>query len=183
MLNRMAALQAVVISAVFALTAQAEPTNFRVGTGLVKSDTDPAPAYMPSDQQVGNSIFAEMPHSENTATRFIMYRVSSEGKSLSGFETQLMWGVGLDDTGPRLYTGPAWHRENIEVVSTLGNRKDRVFNGWGWQLGAGMQYKAVTIDLAVTLRDSHEYHAENKRAGIDKKPTSYLGNLLISYRF
>lgn len=160
----------------------AEPTNFRVGVGSFMSDTDPAPVYMPSNSEQGFSLFAEMPKSDNTATRFIYYHLSDNNKHMVGFETQLMWGIGLSQPGFRLYTGPAWHREKTRVAR--GTSKHQVFNGWGWQLGAGYQYQALTLDVAATLRDSHEYDSENKRAGLnDDKPTSYIANVLVSYRF
>lgn len=171
-------------TALFSVTAltQAEPTNFRVGAGLFSADTDPAPAYMPTSSDQGFSLFAEMPQSDNTATRFILYRLDKDDKQTFGFETQLMWGIGLSQPGFRAYTGPAWHREKTKVNRPGTNHQ--VFNGWGWQLGAGYQYQAITLDLTATLRDSHEYYGENKRAGLDdKKPTSYITNFLISYRF
>lgn len=163
-------------------STMAEPTNFRVGIGSFMADTDPAATYMPTDKNRGFSLFAEMPQSDNTASRFIYYRLKEDNKQTIGFETQLMWGIGLSTPGFRLYTGPAWHHEKTRVARASSNHQ--VFNGWGWQLGTGYQYKALTLDISATLRDNHEYHAENKRAGLNtQKPTSYIGNVLISYRF
>ena len=68
-------------------STMAEPTNFRVGIGSFIADTDPAPAYMPSDKELGFSLFAEMPQSNNTATRFMYYRVDQDDKQTIGFET------------------------------------------------------------------------------------------------
>lgn len=171
---------AAVLGASFA--TMAEPSNFRLGVGSFRADTDPAPAYMPTDKEQGYSLFAEMPQSDNTATRFIYYRLDDNDKQTIGFETQLMWGIGLSEPGFRVYTGPAWHREKTSIARSGKNHQ--VFNGWGWQLGVGYQYKALTLDLAATLRDNHDYYTENKRAGLDDdKPTSYISNILISYRF
>jgi len=165
----------------FSATASAEPTNFRVGAGLFQSDTNPAPDYMPDNSQRGYSLFAEMPQSDHTATRFMLYRLSDDNKQLIGYETQLMWGIGLSQPGFRIYTGPAWHRETIRVERPGASH--RTFNGWGWQAGFGFQYRAITLDVAATLRDNSDYYSENKKAGLSDKPDSYISNLLISYRF
>lgn len=160
---------------------QAEPTNFRAGVSLFRSNTSPAPDYMPGNKEKGYSLFAEMPQSNNTATRLIIYHLDDQDKHMQGFETQLMWGIGLAEPGFRLYTGPAWHREGIKI--NRPGKSYQVFNGWGWQLGTGFQFRAITLDLAATFRDNRDYHSENKRAGLDKKPESIISNLMISYRF
>jgi len=161
---------------------QAEPTNFRVGVGLLQTDTSPAAGYFPDNHDQGYTLFAEMPQSDHTASRFLIYRLDDNGKQLSGYETQLMWGWGLAGPGLRLYTGPAWHYEKLKLQRPGANHQ--VFNGWGWQLGIGVQYQAITLDLAATVRDNQDYHHENKRAGLDdSRPDTYISNLLISYRF
>lgn len=160
----------------------AEPTNFRVGVGSFQLDSDPAPAYMPDNSDTGLSLFAEMPHSDHAATRFQAYRIDQDGKRTTGFETQLMWGIGLSQPGFRAYTGPGWHYEKTRV--NRPGKRHQVFNGWGWQLGVGYQYKAVTVDLTGSIRDPHDYRTENRRAGLGKKtPSVYTTSLLISYRF
>lgn len=159
-----------------------EPTNFRVGVGSFQLDSDPAPAYLPDNSDTGFSLFAEMPQSNHTATRFMLYRIDQDDKFSSGFQTQLMWGIGLSQPGFRAYTGPSWHHEKNRI--TRAGKNHQVFNGWGWQLGLGYQYKSVTLDLAATVRDPSDYRTEYRRAGLGKKtPSVYTTNLLIGYRF
>lgn len=158
-------------------------TNFRVGVGSFRLDIDPAAAYLPDAEDRGTTLFAEFPQSEHAASRLIAYRYHGNGKDLTGFETQLMWGWGLASEGFRLYTGPAWHREKMAVERNSGSGT-RVFNGWGWQLGTGVQVGAVTVDVAATWRDNEDYDAENHAAGDDyPRPDVWFRNLLISYRF
>lgn len=158
-------------------------TNFRVGVGSFRLDIDPAASYLTDAGDRGSSLFAEFPQSEHAASRFIMYRYHGDDKDLTGFETQLMWGWGLASEGARLYTGPAWHREKMAVERSSGSGT-RVFNGWGWQLGAGYQVGAITVDVAATWRDNEDYDDENHAAGHDyKRPNVWFRNLLISYRF
>src|SRR5690606_37524824 len=122
----------------------AEPTNFRAGIGAFALDIGHAPAGLPDGSQTGFSLFGEFPQSNHTASRFILYRIDGgDGVRLTGGETQLMWGMGLAQPGFRLYTGPAWHYDRMRVTRS-GGHDTRTFNGWGWQIGTGWQYRAVT---------------------------------------
>lgn len=159
-----------------------EPTNFRAGVGVFQADIGNAPAYLPNGEQQGFSLFAEFPQSNHAASRFILYCLNGEDDvQLQGGETQLMWGWGLAEPGFRIYTGPAWHYEKMLVQRAAGDHY-RVFNGWGWQLGIGAQFAAITIDLAATLRDPDDYNHENIQAGA-KEGDVWTHNLLLSYRF
>ncbi|WP_430462786.1 hypothetical protein ACQUQU_08355 [Thalassolituus sp. LLYu03] len=167
----------------FSAIATGEPSNFRVGVGLFQADMQNAPAYLPDGSQNGISLFGEFPQSAHAASRFMLYRINGEdGVKLSGGETQLMWGFNLNDEGFRAYTGPAWHYENIRVPASSGGTRFRTFNGWGWQLGVGAQFRAVTLDLAATLRDPQDYNDENARAG-QPDGDVWTYSLLTSYRF
>ncbi|MCA6065317.1 porin family protein [Thalassolituus marinus] len=162
--------------------AQAEPTNFRVGTGLFQTSFDNAAAWMPESSDQGFTLFAEFPQSAHAGSRFMLYRINGEdGRRIEGGETQLMWGLGLDAPGLRLYTGPAWHYENIRVARASGSNTRR-FNGWGWHAGTGFQYKAVTIDLTTTWRVADDYTSEAERDGKDGGDV-FTYSLLASYRF
>jgi len=164
-------------------TAQAEPTNFRVGLGLLKYDVHPAPDYMPDFRHSGITLSAEFPQDNYHGSRFIIYSMDDGDTSLWGYETQMMIGYGLAQPGFRIHTGPAWHREVIEVQRN-GQSDPEIFNGWGWQLGTGYQYKALTIEVAATYRDTRDYRMENKFAtGRNTPPAPILSNLLVSYRF
>lgn len=169
-------------------SADGEYTNFRVGTSLTRLTINPGADYLPDSSDRGVSLFAEYPQSNHAASRFTVYRVHNDGKDLTGFETQLMWGWGLAKEGFRLYSGPAWHREKI-LVDRGGNSKTRFFNGWGWQIGSGYQLGAVTFDIAATWRDDQDYRAENQRAenqaaGVShERPNVWFRNIMISYRF
>ena len=160
--------------------ASAEPTNFRVGLGLTTMHISPAPDYLPDSRDQGISIYAESPQSNNAGSRFFIYGINGDDDAqVRGMETQLMWGWGLAEPGWRLYTGPAWHWEKFKT-----NRNNhQVMNGWGWHIGTGYQFNAITVDIAATYRDPHEYLAENKRAGENTTPDSVLTHVLISYRF
>lgn len=161
---------------------QAEPTNFRLGTGLFQASFDNAPVWMPESSDQGFTLFAEFPQSANAGSRLLLYRINGEdGRRMEGGETQLMWGMGLNEPGLRLYTGPAWHYENIRVARTSGS-KTRRFNGWGWHAGAGVQYRAVTLDIATTWRVPDDYDSEAKRAG-EQGGDVFTFSLLTSYRF
>ncbi|UZK03423.1 hypothetical protein [Venatoribacter cucullus] len=160
----------------------AEPTNFRAGIGAFALDIGHAPAGLPDGSQTGFSLFGEFPQSNHTASRFILYRIDGgDGVRLTGGETQLMWGMGLAQPGFRLYTGPAWHYDRMRVTRS-GGHNTRTFNGWGWQIGTGWQYRAVTLDVAATFRDRHDYNRETRRAGLPKGDV-WTHNLLLSYRF
>jgi len=161
---------------------QAEPTNFRVGLGMLRYDVHPAADYMPDFRNTGFTFSAEFPQDNYVGSRFIVYREDDDDVSLWGYETQLMWGYGLAQPGFRIYTGPAWHREVIRSQAN-GSRQQRVFNGWGWQLGTGWQIGAITLDVAATYRDPKDYRDENKRAGNNVIPDPILSNVLVSYRF
>lgn len=181
-LSTLRAASALLISLLPSAFVQAEPTNFRVGAGLFSAHIDPAEDYMPKNDDYGLSVFAEMPQSDYLASRFMLYRTQTKDTQLSGFETQMMIGYGLSKPGFRIYTGPGWHREKIEVERN-NDTAHRIFNGWGWHVGLGYQYQAVTLDLSASLRDNADYYSENKRIGSDKEPNAYVSNLLISYRF
>ena len=176
------ALSAVSLSAL-SLSAWAEPTNFRVGAGLLKYDVHPAPDYMPDFRQSGVTLFAEFPQDNYHGSRFLLYSLDEDDTSLWGYETQVMIGYGLAQPGFRIHTGPAWHREVIDVRRN-GKADPQIFNGWGWQLGTGYQIEAITIEVAATYRDTRDYRMENKIAtGRNTPPAPILSNLLISYRF
>lgn len=159
-----------------------QPTNFRVGAGVFQADMGNAPAYLPNGEQQGFSLFAEFPQSNRAASRFILYRLNGEDNiQLQGGETQLMWGFGLAEPGLRAYTGPAWHYEKILVQRAAADHY-RILNGWGWQFGLGIQFDAITLDLAATLRDANDYNHETEQAGA-KEGDVWTHNLLLSYRF
>lgn len=161
----------------FTQYSHADIRNFRVGLGWLNVDIQPSPLTPKRDH--GVTVFAEYPQNNYTASRFIMYRLDAAGRDrLRGFETQLMWGYGLAQPGIRLYTGPAWHYETWH-----NQQQEHRFNGWGWQLGGGFQFQAITIDVAATYRHPSDYHRFNRRQGIPHKPDPIFSNLLISYRF
>jgi len=163
-------------------TAAGDHSNFRVSTGVYSANLSNGPQWMPDNDQMGFAVFAEFPQSNIAASRFILYRVNGEdGLKLQGGETQLMWGWGLADTGPRIYTGPTWHYEKMQVQR--GNSDHfRVFNGWGWQLGVGYQLRAITLDYAFGWHDNQDYNDENSYAGT-KDGDYTTQSLLLSYRF
>tara|TARA_R110000868_G_scaffold7132_6_gene39192 strand:+ start:407 stop:997 length:591 start_codon:yes stop_codon:yes gene_type:complete len=164
-------------------TSKDDFTNFRFGIAATTLDIDPGADYFPSSDDTGVSLFAEFPQTDHAASRFLMYRIHQDGKDVTGFETQLMWGWGLSQPGFRLYTGPAWHREKIVLQSNSG-RQVGVFNGWGWQIGTGYQLGAVTLDIAGTFRDDQDYRNQNRRSGAaGQRPNVWLTSALISYRF
>jgi len=160
-----------------------EPTNFRVGLGMLRYDVHPAPDYMPDARHTGLTLMAEFPQDNYHGSRFIIYSQDDGDVSLWGYETQVMVGYGLAEPGFRIYTGPAWHREVINT-QRKGYSDPQIFNGWGWQLGTGYQLGAVTLDVAATYRDTRDYRMENKLAtGENTPPAPVLGNLFLSYRF
>lgn len=162
---------------------QDDYTNFRVGISSTTLDVSPGASYMPESGDQGMGVFAEFPQSEHAASRFIIYRMHQDGKDVTGFETQLMWGWGLASEGFRLYTGPAWHREKI-LIDRGTSKHTGVFNGWGWQVGTGVQWGPITLDIAGTYRDDQDYRNENRRGGASgKRPDVWLTNAMISYRF
>lgn len=162
--------------------ASAEPTNFRVGIGAFQADVSSTSQGLPNGQHTGHSLFGEFPQNNYTASRFIMYSLQGhDGLRLYGAETQLMWGIGLAQPGFRLYTGPAWHYEKMKVPST-GSSRTHTLNGWGWQVGTGVQYQAITVDVAATYRDQDDYNKLNQRLG-HQKSDAWVYNLLLSYRF
>lgn len=161
---------------------QAEPSNFRLGTGLFSASIEHAPDWLTDGSQQGFSVFGEFPQSNYAASRFILYRINgADGVRMQGGETQLMWGWGLAQPGPRAYTGPAWHYDKMLVQRSDGDHY-RVFNGWGWQIGMGFQFRAVTLDVAATWRDADDYNSEIKRTG-HRDTNVWTRNLLLSYRF
>lgn len=164
-------------------TPTSEPTNFRLGIGMLRYDVHPAPNYMPDARHTGITLMAEFPQDNYHGSRFIIYSQDDDNVSFWGYETQLLMGYGLAKPGFRIYTGPAWHREVIKVERD-GRKIPEIFNGWGWQIGTGWQYKAVTLDIAATYRDTRDYRMENRFAtGVNTSPAPILGNLLLSYRF
>ena len=165
-----------------ALAEQTEYTNFRVGAGALRYDIHPGGESMPNGRDTGVTFLAEFPQDNYHGSRFIVYKLNGDGVSSWGFETQMMLGYGLAQPGFRIHTGPAWHREFIHVRRD-GTSDEKLFNGWGWQLGIGWQFDAVTFELAATYRDPYDYENENRRAGIDQRPDPILTNLFVSYRF
>lgn len=173
---------AIVSGLLLSSAVSAEPTNFRVGAGLFRADFGNAPAYLSDGSDNGFSLFAEFPQSPYAGSRFIYYRLNADDeRKIAGGETQLMWGWNLDAPGFRAYTGPAWHYENIRVQRPSGSRF-KTFNGWGWHAGIGLQYQAITVDLAATLRDPQDYNDENALSGA-KDGDVWTYNLMTSYRF
>lgn len=172
-------------SALFLVAASpvtlAEPSNLRIGVGGFVLDVEHAPAGIADGSQVGGAIFAEFPQSNYAGSRFIAYRIDTDGIKVKGGETQLMWGYGLAQPGLRIYTGPTWHYERMEVPRA-GGVKTRTFKDWGWQIGAGVQYQAITLDYAISLRDNGQYKTENARAGVANGDV-WTQTLLLSYRF
>lgn len=160
---------------------QAEPSNFRLGVGSFVLDIEHAPAGIADGSQMGGAIVAEFPQSNYAGSRFIAYRIDTDGVKVKGGETQLMWGYGLAQPGVRIYTGPTWHYERMEVPRA-GGIKTRTFKDWGWQLGTGFQFRAVTLDYAISLRDNGQYKTENARAGVSNGDV-WTHTLLLSYRF
>ena len=162
--------------------AEEEFTNFRIGVGYVENT-------VLSDSQVGNnrskgsSLFAEFPQHEHLGSRFIIYKTYEDDFDSWGFETQLMWGFGLDQPGFRIHTGPAWHREVLTINEGLSEDK-HVFNGWGWQAGLGFQFSTVTLEITSTYRDPTDYKRyERKSGGSGEDTKSVLSQFLVSYRF
>lgn len=165
------------------LPSIAEPTNFRLGLGMLRYDISPSTDYTPKFEQTGVSLLAEFPQDNLHGSRFIIYSQNQDDTEVWGFETQMLLGYGLAQPGGRIYTGPTWYREvmRTEVGSTSDSR---VFNGWGWQLGTGWQYQRFTVDIATTYRLAKDYKDELARAGVNQgSPTVLLSNLFVSYQF
>ncbi len=179
---RNAAIALSLLSLSLPLAAAEDFTNFRVGVGAMHYDINPGAEYMPDGEDLGITLMAEFPQDNYHGSRFIIYKLNAEGVDVWGFETQMLLGYGLAQPGFRLHTGPAWHREFIRTDDN-GSSDPELFNGWGWQLGTGWQFAAVTVELAATYRDPNDYENENHRGGVNKRPDPILTNLFISYRY
>ncbi|ASP40081.1 hypothetical protein CHH28_15975 [Bacterioplanes sanyensis] len=153
------------------LTATAEPTNFRVGAGIWQLSIDPG---APSHDDTGYALLAEFPQSEHAGSRFLVYGMNGQQDYLvRGVETQLFWGWGLASPGFRLYTGPAWHWQK----SRAQNSSHITHNGWGWHIGTGWQWRAITLDLTASYRIPDDYDQDGQSVDVTTSA------LLLSYRF
>ena len=93
---------------------------------------------------------------------FCTASMAATGSDRPGGETQVMWGVGLAQPGFRLYTGNRPGTMSVCGFPASAATTPDTFNGWGWQIGTGWQYRAVTLDIAATFRDRHDYNRETR---------------------
>ncbi|GGY34951.1 hypothetical protein GCM10011297_05030 [Bacterioplanes sanyensis] len=154
------------------VTVQAQDyTNFRVGGGIWQFSVDPG---HPDHSDYGYALMAEFPQSEHAGSRFLVVGLNGEqGFLLRGVESQLYWGWGLASPGWRLYSGPTWHWQKARHASS----RHQVHNGWGWHLGTGFQWRALTIDIAAGYRLADDYRRDGKT------PTVMTSSVIASYRF
>lgn len=151
-------------------------SNLRIGGGMVMLDTKPAVGSLKNGQSRAFVLFAEMPESQHTSSRFMLYtKKQTEQERYWGLESQFFFGWGLDRPGLRLYTGPAWHYEKHRF--NKGGATKTMY-GWGWNTGIGLQAGPIQIDLAGNYRDPSDYpKIKNKR------PTVWFIQVLAGYRF
>lgn len=151
-------------------------SNLRLGVGMVMLDTTPSVASIKNGQSKAVSLFAEMPQSEHSGSRFLIYsKQPSDGEKYWGFESQIFWGWGLNQPGLRLYTGPAWHYEKHRFTQDTALK---TLYGWGWNTGIGVQVGALQFDIAGNYRDPSDYSKIKNQT-----PTVWFFQALVGYRF
>lgn len=163
----------------FLAQTQAEPVDLKLGLASLHMNIGHAAPKLPQ-ADTGLALFAEAPQSNYAATRLLLYRLFDQS-NVRGGETQLLWGYGLAQAGPRLYLGPTWHFEKIQVQRAQGSRS-KDFYGWGAQAGLGFQYQSLSLDYALGLRDNRQYRHENRHFGL-KAGEVWTHSLLFSYHF
>ena len=154
------------------------PGPFRLGVGTGNIHFHHAPQGIPDGDTYAAMVFAEFAQNNYHATRLMAYRFDSDDTNLKGAETQLLIGYGLAKQGPRIYTGPTWYFERMQL--TTNDRAN--FHGFGWQAGIGWQYRAFAVDYSFGVRDNHPYHKKMKKIGYDASHI-FQNNLLFSYHF
>ena len=168
--------------------ASSNSSNLRLGIGtntITVSDLNDSGSEAPSVQQLdstGVAIMAEYPQDEHKGSRFLVHYQQDSDSEIFGYETQLMFGWGLNESGLRLYTGPLWYRDHlaIEVETDTIKRKTA---GWGWHLGIGYQYGDWIFEVASSVRDNSDYNNLQRDINGEGRPNINNHRLLISRRF
>lgn len=162
----------------------AEDTNFRLGIGRYTLNADPSEAVSADGNKAhhGWSISGEMPQSEHTASRAIVYHIDDERVRTTGIEMQIQWGIGLASPGFRLYTGPAFFFENTKVLQA----DDHSFShnsDFALSAGTGYQWNDWVVDFNYQLRPARSYHKILRDRGNDDDAHVYSTNINLAYRF
>lgn len=155
--------------------------QFKLGVGAYGMKLKHSPQGLP-DNDFGGSIFAEYAQNNYAGSRFILYNIDKDEVSAHGGEVQLLLGYGLANNGFRIYTGPTWHIEHMHLPRANDTTISSTLKGWAWQVGTGLQYRAIGIDYAFGLRANQAYKNENRRVG-NPNGNMYTHSILLSYRF
>ena len=163
----------------YAKAQSSEPIPLRLGIGLLQINIQDAPKHAPNHRNFGGLVFAEYSESNHAGSRFIIYNYDHKEAHLTGVETQLLFGYGLANQGLRAYTGPTWFIEHLHMPHS---KKSHTFKGLAWQIGLGWQYRAITLDYAVSMRQrrSYERHFSDDNIQIGEV---FNQKLLLSYHF
>lgn len=177
--------QCVLLLAACMPLSHAQDSPFKLGFGTLIVPVEPAPNGLSQNDDWGMVVSAEFTQDRFAASRLLAYLTTTQSQNgltnLSptyGLETQLLFGLGMSHTGPRIYTGPTWH---IEQRSPAPSLKNKTFMGWGWQVGGGFRYQAFTIDLSASIRDPGKLHRAHRTLGL-AKPNAYSVVLMLSYQ-
>lgn len=165
-------------------SATSGDNNLRLSIGRHTLMVDPAEAYASDlkQQHSGWSLGAEMPQSDHTASRALLYRVDEEGLQATGIEMQILWGYGLSAPGFRIYAGPGFFFEHRKDLRAATDRFD-AFRDFALSAGTGYQYKRYVVDINYQRRDPRSYQRELKaRSGKGSINAASL-NLSFGYQF
>lgn len=171
---------AVLFFSLFTPSSLADEPRLTLGTGVYGMKLQHSPQGLPNND-FGVSVFAEHTQNNYAGSRFVMYNIDDDEVSAYGAEFQLLLGYGLTHNGLRIYTGPTWHIEHIHLPRA-NTTISHTFKGWAWQVGTGLQYKAISIDYAFGLRANQAYKNENRRLG-NPGGNMHTHSILLGYRF
>lgn len=159
----------------------------RLGAGRSYQYHDPARSYARTEDNwlAATSISLEAVAHRHLMARAYLYRLSGEsGIQGWGQELQLLTGFGLNQSGWRIYGGPALFRELRHDQNAIHDR-NQLFTGLGINLGTAWQWQRWSADFSTTFRANDDYvdYYEDSNTSLSKEEVWVINTYFsISYQ-
>ena len=154
--------------------------HFNLGAGKYKMVLSNNTSF--DDEFTGYALTAQYAYTDNVAARIILYSTEEESYMQfdnDGAEILALFGSGLYTDGFKIYIGAGYFSEDWQLTTLSASHNGLMLSG-----GIGYNWKIISVDLILGLRDVSDYQdladQVNPFLEIDKSTST---SILLSARF
>jgi hypothetical protein len=154
--------------------------HFNLGAGKYKMALSNNTSF--DDEFTGYALTTQYAYTDNVAARIILYSTEEESYMQfdnDGVEILALFGSGLYTDGFKIYIGAGYFSEDWQLTTLSASHNGLMLSG-----GIGYNWKIISVDLILGLRDVSDYQdladQVNPFLEIDKSTST---SILLSARF